>query len=160
GAVVQRTPGRVGDDDLAVDHAALRQASLDRRNDLGEVARHRPLVPAADLDLLAVAEDDRPKAVPLGLEAQLAIRDGLDRLGQHRRDRRHHRQIHPPIFAYAARPRAATPSGWARAAGLGGVGCAGGPAATAPACAQGCWPGWRGLWRVSAVTVPGQRALA
>ena len=56
-----------GDDDLAVDHAALRQLGSDRRDQFGEVAGHRPLVAAAQLDLVAVAEADRPEAVPLRL---------------------------------------------------------------------------------------------
>src|SRR5581483_848520 len=65
-------------DDLAVDHAAGREVGLDRFDELGKVPRHRLLVTAADLDLVAVAKDDRPKAVPLGLEAQCASRNVLD----------------------------------------------------------------------------------
>ena len=45
--------------------AALRQVGLDRLDHLGEVAGHRLLVARADLDLVAVAEDDRAEAVPL-----------------------------------------------------------------------------------------------
>ena len=56
-----------GDDDLAVDDALLGQVRLDRLDDLGEVAGQRPLVAAAELDLVAVAEDDAAEAVPLGL---------------------------------------------------------------------------------------------
>ena len=56
-----------GDDDLAVDHAAFRQLGLDRGDELGEVAGHRPLVAAAQLDLVAVAEANRSESVPLGL---------------------------------------------------------------------------------------------
>ena len=56
-----------GDDDLAVDHAALRQLGVDRRDQLGEVAGHRPLVAAAQLDFIAVAEADGPEAVPFRL---------------------------------------------------------------------------------------------
>ena len=77
-----------GDDDLAVDHAALRQLGLDRRDQLGEVAGHRPLVATAQLDLIAVTETDRPESIPLGFIRGIRG-DRLDRLGQHRRDRRH-----------------------------------------------------------------------
>ena len=72
-----------GDDDLAVDHAAFGQLGRDRRDQLGKVAGHRPLVAAADLDLVAVAEDDGPESVPFRLVGRL----GWDRrhgFGQHR----------------------------------------------------------------------------
>ena len=65
---VQPPAGAVGDHDLPVDHAAFRQLGQDRGHELGEVAGHRPLVPAADLHLVAVPEHDRPEAVPLRLE--------------------------------------------------------------------------------------------
>ena len=55
------------DDNLTVDHAALRQFGLDRRDELGEVAGHRPLVAAAQLDFVAVAETDRSESIPFGL---------------------------------------------------------------------------------------------
>ena len=44
-----------------------REVRQHRLDDLGEVAGHRPFVAAADLHLVAVAEDDRPESVPLGL---------------------------------------------------------------------------------------------
>ena len=47
-----------GDDDLAVDHAALRQLGGGGRDQFGEVPGHRLLVAAADLHLLTVAEKD------------------------------------------------------------------------------------------------------
>ena len=56
-----------GDDNLAVDHAALRQLGLYRGNQLGEIAGHRPLVSAAQLDLIAVAEANGPEPIPFGL---------------------------------------------------------------------------------------------
>src|SRR5581483_2596725 len=59
---------------------------------------HRPLVAAADLDLVAVAEDDRPEAVPLRL-VELVGRDLGDGLGEHGRNRGHHGQVHPTIVA-------------------------------------------------------------
>ncbi len=85
------------DDDLAVHDAALREVGLGGGDDLREVAGHRLLVAAADLHLVAVAKDDRPKAVPLGLVMGVG-RDPLHRLGQHRRDGGHDRQLHVPIF--------------------------------------------------------------
>ena len=55
------------DDDLPIDDAAFRQVLFDRLNQFGEVARHRPLVTGADLDLIAIPEDDRSEAIPLRL---------------------------------------------------------------------------------------------
>src|SRR3954449_12682129 len=92
-----------GDDDRAVDHRARREAPPDRVDDLGEVARHRPLLAAADLDLVAVAEDDRAKAVPFRL-VELAGGDGGHGLGQHRRDGGHDGEVDPVMLA---RPSAA-----------------------------------------------------
>src|SRR4051812_38112752 len=83
------------DDDLAVDHGSLWKGVPDGFYDVGEVAGHRPLLAAADLDLVAVAEHDRAEAVPLGL-VELAGRDPCDRLREHRRDRRHHGQPQHP----------------------------------------------------------------
>ena len=70
------SPAVGGDDDLAVEDAALGQLGLHRLDELGEVAGHRPLVAAAELDLVAVAEDDAAEAVPLRL-VRGARRDGL-----------------------------------------------------------------------------------
>jgi len=93
--------------DLAVDHAAGGQLGEKSRNELGEVAGHRPLVPAADLHLVAVAEDDRPEPVPLRLEDKVARRDRVHRLGQHRGHGRHHRKVHTP--------QPVTPARWSNA---------------------------------------------
>jgi hypothetical protein len=82
-----------GDDDLAVDDRARREVAPDGGHQLGEVARQRSLFAAADLDLVAIAEHDRAKAVPLGL-VELAWRNCRHRLGQHRRDRRHDGKPH------------------------------------------------------------------
>src|SRR5207342_3922521 len=100
----------VGDHDLAVDDDSLRQVRADRLHDLGEVAGHRPLVPAADLHLVVVAEDDRAEPVPLGLVAERAGRDLLDRLREHGGDGRHNGQTHPPILPHPA-PGALRPLG-------------------------------------------------
>ena len=93
---VQPGARAVRDHDLPVDHAALRQLGPDPGHQLGEVAGHRPLVAAADLHLVAVPEHDRPEAVPLRLEHVVAVRDRLDRLGQHRRHGRVDRKVHRP----------------------------------------------------------------
>ena len=60
------------DHDLAVDHATLGQVGAQRLDELGEVARERLLVAAADLDVVAVAEDDGAEAVPLRLVEEVA----------------------------------------------------------------------------------------
>ena len=75
----QRQPVEVeaalgGDHDLAVDHALLRELRADRLDQLGEVPRERLLVPAPDLDVVAVAEHDGAKAVPLRLVEEVADR--------------------------------------------------------------------------------------
>ncbi len=94
---VELVAGR--DDDLGVHHAALRQLLLHRGHDLGEVAGHRALVAAAELDLVAVAEHDAAEAVPLRLvEEARAVGHVLHRLGQHRGHRRHHGQVHRLIL--------------------------------------------------------------
>jgi hypothetical protein len=103
----------VGDHDLAVDDGSLRQVRRDRLHDLGEVAGHRPLVAAADLHLVVVAEDDRAEPVPLGLVAERAGRDLLDRLREHRGHGRHDGQTHPTILPdrRPSRPRRGAPTG-------------------------------------------------
>ena len=63
------------DDDLAVKDAALRQPLPQWRGELREVPIERLEVAALEQDLVAVAEADRPEAVPLGLE-QPAIARG------------------------------------------------------------------------------------
>ena len=82
-----------GDDDLAVDHAPLGQLGAQRLDQLREVPGHRPLVAAADLDLVPVAEDQAPEAVPLRLVGR-ARRDRRHGLGEHRCDGRHDGQVH------------------------------------------------------------------
>jgi hypothetical protein len=88
-------PVALGDDDLAVDHAALGQRRLDRLDHLGEVAGERALVAAAQLHLVAVPEDDAPEAVPLRLVVHGLGGGHLgDGLGQHRLHRRQQGQVH------------------------------------------------------------------
>jgi hypothetical protein len=87
-----------GNHDLPVDHAPARELLGDRSHELREITGHRPLVTAAELHLAAVGEDDRAESVPLRLEAVRAVGNLFDRLGQHGRDRRVDRKVHPPIF--------------------------------------------------------------
>jgi hypothetical protein len=93
-------PAAVGsrDHDLPIDHAPARELLGDRGHEFGEVAGHRPLIAAAELHLAAVGEDDGAESVPLRLVAVRAVGKLLDRLGQHRRDGRVNRKVHPSIF--------------------------------------------------------------
>jgi hypothetical protein len=91
---------RLRDDDLAVDHAPLRERLADRRDDVREVAVHRLRVPGVDPDLVPVAVHDGAEAVPLRLVdvggADVGRRLGGDRrhaLGEHRPDRWLHGQV-------------------------------------------------------------------
>ncbi len=92
-----------GAEQLAVDDAPLRQLLEHGGHDLGEVPGQRLGVPAGQLDLVAVAEDQAAEAVPLRLERQAGdvahlvpggVGEGGDRLREHRAHRRHHGQVH------------------------------------------------------------------
>ena len=61
------------DDDLAVEHAALRERRPQRRGQLREVAVERLEVARLRVDLVAVAEDEGAEAVPLGLEQPAVV---------------------------------------------------------------------------------------
>ena len=88
-------------DDLPVDDTAPGHVGLHGRHDLREVSRHRPLVAAAELDLVAVAEHDCAETIPLGLD-EPDVRYRRHRLGEHGRDGRHHGQAHHSIVAARA----------------------------------------------------------
>src|SRR5687767_12619675 len=93
-------PGSARDDDLAVDDAALRQRGGQRDDELRKVAVHWLLVAALQQDVVAVAKDQRSKAVPLGLELPpLAAGQGVRGAGQHGRERRSEGKPHarPPL---------------------------------------------------------------
>ena len=88
-------PIRPADDHFAVEHASRRQVRAKRRRELREVAVERLEVAALRVDLISVPEDDRPKAVPLGLEEPaLAGRERVGELGEHRFEGRLERKLH------------------------------------------------------------------
>jgi hypothetical protein len=83
------------DDHLAVDDAAAWKLGADRVDQLGEVTGERLLASGAELHLVAVAKDHAAVAVPLRLVQQpIGLGHRRRRPGQHRLDRRHHRQLH------------------------------------------------------------------
>src|SRR5690606_41746606 len=61
---VEVETGTPRDHDLAVEHAAGREALDEQRMQLREVATDRFRVPALTEDVVAAAEDERAKAVP------------------------------------------------------------------------------------------------
>src|SRR5215831_11802267 len=100
------------DDDLAIDHASVRQRGKKPAVQLGEVAVERLQVATLDVDVPAAAEDDRAKPVPLGFENEIPrTRDLFRDFRQHRFHRWSDRKCrHDPIKAvpliYAAFPPA------------------------------------------------------
>jgi len=73
-----------GHHDLAVQDDAARQLLEQHGVELGEVTIERPQLSALDEDAIAVAKHDRAKAVPLGLEQEVAVlRNLLSELGEH-----------------------------------------------------------------------------
>jgi hypothetical protein len=101
---VEVQAARPGDHHLPVQDAAWWQCGAQRGREFGEVAVERLLVAALDEDLVAVAEDDGSKAVPLGLVLPArADRNLVGQLGQHRLDRRLKRQVHGATIAEAGR---------------------------------------------------------
>ena len=97
-ALLQRLevePALAGQDDLAVDHRALRQRGAELGDHLGEVAVQGLAVAAVDAQRVTVAEDDGAEAVPLGFVGPaLAAGDVELQLGQHGADRRGDGQRH------------------------------------------------------------------
>ena len=84
-----------GDDDLAVDHASLRQSVQQRVVQLGKVPIERPQIAALDVDVRFAAEHDRAEAVPLRLVQEIAgLGKRLGELREHRLDRRLDRKGH------------------------------------------------------------------
>ncbi len=106
--------------DLAVDHAPGRERLAGGLDDLREVALHRAAVARVDAHVVAVAEDERPEAVPLGLVDPPRPVGGLvghggDRPREHGQDRRLQRQRHGgETTPGAARAPLARPTGSGR----------------------------------------------
>ena len=90
-------PAVARDHDLAVQHEAGIGAAHgpERLDQLREVSVQRLQVPRLQVELLAVAEDEGPEAIPLRLVAP-AVADGQlgSGLGQHRLDGRRNREGH------------------------------------------------------------------
>ena len=61
-------PAILGDDDFAIEHAAIGQLRPQRLEQLGKIAIQRFLIAALDQDLVPVAEDQRAKPIPFRLE--------------------------------------------------------------------------------------------
>src|SRR5205807_8443554 len=81
-------------EDLAVDDAGRGQVVPEGVGQLGEVAGHRPLVAAAELDLASIPIDHAAEAVPLGFVEQAIARGQVaGQLGQHGLDRRPDGQV-------------------------------------------------------------------
>src|SRR5207237_3280317 len=77
-----------GDNDLAVDNAVVRKPVDERVVELRKIAVERTRVAALDEHIALRTEDDRAKAVPLGLVEDLTLgRDRFRHLGEHRFDR-------------------------------------------------------------------------
>jgi len=88
---VEVEAARGGDDDLAVEHAGLREALEQRVVQLREVAVEGAQVAALEEDICTVAEHDRAESVPLGLvEPARAGREAVGEPGEHGLDRRFH----------------------------------------------------------------------
>jgi hypothetical protein len=97
---------RARHDDLAVEREPLLRHGAQRGDELREVAGQRAIVAAAQVDLVAAAEGQAAKAVPLGLVRERAARQLARQPGEHGRDRRDDREVHPTVVALG-RPRPA-----------------------------------------------------
>ena len=106
-------PVVAGDDDLAVEDAPIGQGRAERIGQLREVAIERLEVARLRVDLVAVAEDERPEAVPLGLEQPAVVgRQPVGRLGEHGFERGVEGECHDPNDTAVGRgrpPTAASP---------------------------------------------------
>src|SRR3954453_14903385 len=86
---------RSGDDDLAVDHAALRQHRRERLDELRKVAVQRLQIAALQQELVFIAKHQRAEAVPFRLEEPaVAFGQRIGGGGEHRFERRIEWQVH------------------------------------------------------------------
>ena len=98
-----RTP-RAHHDDLAVEHDAAVRKPAKSLDELGEVARQRPVVATPDVDVLAVAKRERPEPVPLRLVRIVAPRKLAREPGEHRLERGLEGKRHPCLVSRCAYP--------------------------------------------------------
>ena len=92
-----------GDHELAVERAARRELTEQRLAQLGEIAVERLGVAALEQELVAVAEHEHAKAIPLRLEDPArAVGQRVDALGEHRQDRRVDGELHARILSRVA----------------------------------------------------------
>ena len=95
---------RAGDDDFAVEDAALGQLCQKRGAQFWEIAVERLAVAALDEQVVAVAKENGAKAVPFGLELEgVAGWDRVDALGEHGQQRRWKGEVHVPSDSIPAR---------------------------------------------------------
>src|SRR3954453_4363003 len=94
-----------GDDDLAVQCEPSGGQCPERADQLGEVARERSLVAAAQVDFLAVAEDQAPEPVPFRLVEVSPPRELSLEAGEHRRQRRSHGERHALLVPARSPPK-------------------------------------------------------
>src|SRR6478609_377498 len=87
------------DDDLAVEHALLRQLRLHRLEQFRVIAGERFFVAALQKDVVAITEDQGTETVPLRLEnPALTGRQRGDALGEHGQDGRVDGEVHGRRF--------------------------------------------------------------
>src|SRR5215472_4616478 len=92
---VEIQPSLARDDQLTIQHVALRKPRAQRVEHVGEVAVERFLVAALYEDFLAVAKDQNAEAIPLGLEDPVAGGgDVIDPLGEHGKNGRIYGKVH------------------------------------------------------------------
>ncbi len=105
---VEVEPVLARDHDLAVQHATIGKLLTERRRELGEVAVQGLEVPALGEHLVAVAKDQGPEAVPLGLEEpRVGRRQFARELGQHWLQGRLEWKAHCGIIGVPTFPRRA-----------------------------------------------------
>jgi hypothetical protein len=85
----------MSDHDFAIQHALRRRSGKQRIHKFRKVPVQRLLVAALDEKLSPVAENERPKTIPLGFkDPTIASRQFLDPFGKHRKDGRIHGEVH------------------------------------------------------------------
>jgi hypothetical protein len=92
----------MSDHDFSIQHALRRQSRKQRVDQFGKVPVQRLLVAALNENLSPVAENERPKAIPLGLkDPVVAGRQFRNPFGKHRQHRRIHGKVHELMLSRA-----------------------------------------------------------